>query len=186
MLLRLFWASPPSYFTSPLHWQQLTSRAPWLFCLWPFGFWQSSEKCPNSHCCFRGKDNLDKPVSGVGAWHYSVDFWIIHQFTNRCMLSSQDDNFIFNIYFLFVFKSLFSCTGFPKLRCPVTFVAAWTMQKVNQVIVLVIDEDDLCAESCSSSYWLESGKDFLGWWLGWCPATVKSGLHCTNMDGSQW
>lgn len=52
---RSSWASPPCCCTSPPPSQPLTSLAPWLFCLWPFGFWQSSAKCPNDQPLLPGQ-----------------------------------------------------------------------------------------------------------------------------------
>ena len=60
VLFRLPLVSAPCYCTSPLRWQQLTSLAQWLFCLLPFGFWQSSAKCLNKSP-FMDKSNPVQP-----------------------------------------------------------------------------------------------------------------------------
>lgn len=67
--------------------------------------------------------------------------------------------FITFFFCLYVNASLYFFTALPKFWIPVTFVAAWTMQEVNQMTVIVIDDDDeLCAECCCSSYWVGSRR----------------------------
>lgn len=167
MLLRLFWASPPSYFTSPLHWQQLTSLALWLFCLWPFGFWQSSEKCPNNHPLLQRQSHASRLSVRVGCLAFPsglLDDPSMHIQMHLVMTGWQ----LFSHFFLFI------------CGCKFVFLYSFT-QILNPSYICGSVNDARSKSNDCFSYWcwwwsvcrvllqfLLSGEqeDCWGWWLG--------------------